>query len=123
MVEPIRDLESVLRDLEDGFLNITLDGKSLTINSRTPEGDTPLHLAAHRSDAQAIAVLAAAGADLNARGDMSSTPLHYAVASRCVPAADTLLKLGASPSIRNEFGKSPADDARASGMSELVAVF
>jgi ankyrin repeat protein len=119
----MRDLDSVLRDLSHAFLHLELDGKVPTIDSRTPEGDTPLHLAAHYGDSEAIGILVAAGADINAIGDMGYTPLHYAVASEFVGSVDALLKLGASPSILNEFEKSPETNAQQTGIRELFALF
>lgn len=69
-----------------------------------PDGDTCLHIAAHRDDLESIRLLLKAGLDVNARGDMGYTPLHYA---RSREVFDVLLASNADPSIKNEFGKVP----------------
>ena len=47
-------------------------------NARNENGDTPLHIAAHHGQTEAIAALIAKGADPNARNENGDTPLHIA---------------------------------------------
>jgi uncharacterized protein len=71
--------------------------------ARAQVGPTPaeaaryqgLHAAAHAGDAQRIAALAAAGADLNARDGHGRTPLHVATFAQKHEAIRALAKAGA----------------------------
>jgi len=69
-----------------------------------PEGDTCLHIAAHRGNLRAVELLIKAGLNVNAQGDMGYTPLHYAANIEIV---QLLLTSGANQNIKNEFGQSP----------------
>ena len=52
---------------------------AISVGTRDPDGDTPLHKVALWGDNHAAKVLIDAGADIDARGDMGLTPLHFAV--------------------------------------------
>gem|GEM_PF-4776807 len=69
-----------------------------------PDGDTCLHIAAHRGNLRAVQLLVKAGLDPDRQGDMGYTALHYASTPEVV---EFLLGCGASRTIKNEFGKSP----------------
>jgi ankyrin repeat protein len=69
-----------------------------------PDGDTCLHIAAHKGHARAVELLIKAGLEVNRQGDMGYTPLHYAANQEVV---SLLLAAGASTTIENQFGKSP----------------
>lgn len=60
-----------------------------------PAGSTPLHGAALRGDAAAVAALIKAGANVNATNAAGATPLHYAAGSE--RAVELLLGAGANP--------------------------
>ena len=95
----------------------------VTVSSRDPFGDTPLHVAAVWGDVEAIEMLVRAGADVDAAGELGCTPLYEAVGQGHA-AARRLLDAGASPHLRNEyFGSTPAERALGSRNPELVALF
>ena len=92
------------------------------LDSRTPEGDTPLHVVTFGNRVEAAQVLIAAGADVNAIGDMSETPLHVATRQGFVPIARALLVAGADPDKVSEFGRSSREYAALAG-GELASLF
>lgn len=68
-------------------------------------GDTPLHRAALRGDADAVEALLAQGADVNALNAAGATPLHYGIVSERIVAA--LLSHGAKPDVVSGVGVTP----------------
>jgi ankyrin repeat protein len=93
--------------------------------ARSPEGFTPLHLAAFLGGAPAVKLLLAAGmaADADQDNPARVRPLHSAVAARDLEAARALLEAGADPDPRQQGGYTPLlaaahnDDVR---MAELL---
>jgi len=77
--------------------------------ARSPEGFTPLHLAAFLGGAAAVRLLLAAGMDADADQDNPARvrPLHSAVAARDHEAARALLEAGADPDPRQQGGFTP----------------
>jgi ankyrin repeat protein len=88
------------------------------LEARSPEGFTPLHLAAFFGGAAAVRLLLAAGmpADADQANPARVRPLHSAVAARDHDAARALLEAGADPDARQQGGftpllaAAPADD-------------
>lgn len=76
-----------------------------------PAGSTPLHRAALRGDAEAVAALIKSGADVNATNEAGATPLHYAAGSEGV--VDLLLKAGANPNACSLTRYTPLHSAAA----------
>lgn len=82
---------------------VALGAALATAGAQAQVGPTPaesaryqgLHAAAHAGDAQRIAALAAAGADLNARDGHGRTPLHVATFARRQEAIRALARAGA----------------------------
>ena len=93
--------------------------------TRTPEGFTPLHLAAFFGGGAVVRLLLAAGVDADADQDNPARvrPLHSAVAARDHDAARALLEAGADPNCVQQGGFTPLlaaahhDDAE---MAELL---
>jgi ankyrin repeat protein len=101
----VAELAAAFRDL----INYEGDDPTAAIDPftyRRPDGDTCLHIAAHRADVRSVALLLKAGADPNDLGDMRSTPLHYAKDPRII---QMLLAAGASDKIKNAFGRTPLE--------------
>jgi ankyrin repeat protein len=93
--------------------------------ARSPEGFTPLHLAAFFGGGAAVRLLLGAGTDADADQDNPARvrPLHSAVAARDHDAARALLEAGADPDCVQQGGFTPLlaaahhDDAE---MAELL---
>ena len=77
--------------------------------ARTPEGFTPLHLAAFFGGGAAVRLLLAAGMDADADQDNPARvrPLHSAVAACDHDAARALLEAGADPNCVQQGGFTP----------------
>ena len=94
--------------------------------ARSPEGFTPLHLAAFFGGGAAVRLLLAAGMDADADQENPARvrPLHSAVAARDHDAARALLEAGADPDCVQQGGFTPLlaaahhDDVE---MAELLA--
>jgi uncharacterized protein len=89
----------------------------------SPDGFTPLHLAAFAHNAEAATQLLEAGADPNvvSRGNIARvTPLGTCAFAGATEVARILLAHGADPSIAEVDGAAPLDVARANGYDELV---
>jgi uncharacterized protein len=76
---------------------------------RSPEGFTPLHLAAFFGGGDAVRLLLGAGMDADAdqENPPKVRPLHSAVAARDHDAARALLEAGADPDCAQEGGFTP----------------
>jgi len=96
-----------------------------TPDAWSPDGFTPLHIAAFAHNAAAARVLLDEGADPDvlARASFARvTPLGTAAFSGAVDVARVLLEHGADPSIAEVAGGMPLDVARANGHDDLVAL-
>jgi len=82
----------------------------------------PLHDAAQRGDARAIAELLRAGAAVNATDEMELTPLHRAVISGCVKCAELLLDSAANPNARARYDMTPLHWAALLGRAEIAGL-
>ena len=93
--------------------------------ARSPDGFTPLHLAAFFGGGGAVRMLLAAGAppDADADNPAGVRPLHSATAAGDHDAVRALLEAGAAPDVRQQGGYTPllaaahADDPE---MTELL---
>ena len=89
----------------------------------TPDGFTPLHLAAFARNTAAARALLEAGAEPNVLATAAFarvTPLGTCAFAGANDVARLLLEHGADPSLSGEHGGTPLDSARANGNDELV---
>jgi uncharacterized protein len=89
----------------------------------TPDGFTPLHIAAFVDNAGAARALLEAGADPDVLAKASFarvTPLGTCAFTNAVAVARVLLEHGADRTIAEEGGVPPAEAARANGYDELA---
>lgn len=108
-------LQEILASCSDALFPAEMGAATVTIDSRCPDGDTPLHVMLWRDDTNGALELIRAGADVNAVGDMSETPLHVAVSKQNLKVIEALLSAGADKSMVSEFGDTPLGRAEALG--------
>ncbi|HYY96787.1 MAG TPA: sigma-70 family RNA polymerase sigma factor [Pyrinomonadaceae bacterium] len=104
-------------------------GDARILNSYSPEGFTPLALAAHFGHEETVEFLLARGANVNAvsRNELGVTPLHAALYGRRVGAAKLLLARGADVNARRggkgipRAGWTALHYAAGYGFVELIA--
>lgn len=99
-----RTLEQVLASTSDVLFPAKVGEATVTLTSRSSEGDTALHVMAWRRDHEAARILIESGADVNAIGDMDQTSLHVAVVQRDETMVRLLLEHGAHYDLVSEFG-------------------
>ena len=91
----------------------------------TPDGFTPLHIAAFANNAAAARALLEAGADPNVLATASFarvTPLGTCAFAGANDVARILLEHGADPELTADHGFTPLDAAVANGNAELAAM-
>ncbi len=109
-------LEEVLKTASDRIFPAEIGEAKVNINSRSRDGDTPLHVFIWGGETEKALFLIENGADVNAVGDMGETPLHAALHKGNRPTITALLDAGARTDIVSEFGKSPWDLAILKGI-------
>lgn len=80
-----------------------------SVGMRSPNGNTPLHVAALRGEAVAVRLLLEAGADPNAVGERGCTPLHHALEKAHRNVARMLVAAGSSLDAKNRDAITPRD--------------
>ena len=97
------------------------------VDAYSPDGWTPLHLAAHFGPAKVAERLLARGADVMARSRSNAmananTPLHVAAAGRKAEVARLLVARGADVDARDGDGWTPLMVAAANGSDEVATL-
>jgi ankyrin repeat protein len=87
------------------------------VSAVSPDGWTPLHLAAHFSRTGAVRLLLNKGASVNAVSGnaLANTAIHAAAAGRAAEAAKLLMQHGADVNARQHGGWTPLHAAAQSG--------
>jgi uncharacterized protein len=117
-----RTLNEILAGVSEDLFPDESGHGPITIATRSPEGDTPLHVVAWQKDVEGAKVLVAAGADINSVGDMGYTPLHVAVSQNDLSLVKLLLDAGARADLSSEFGKTAREVANEKG-GEIAGLF
>lgn len=89
----------------------------------SPDGWTPLHLAAAFASRRGVEMLLKLGAEISARSknSLNNQPLHATLALNPDPkVAEVLLKCGADVNARQHGGYTPLHEAAASGKIEWI---
>lgn len=113
------ELVYIPRQLRHATLNPT-DTLAVAIQ-HDMQGCSPLHLAAHRGAATAVAELLAVGAPADARSHTGLTPLHAAAFEGHAASIRFLLESGALASAVDEDGTTPLHAACRHGGASAVA--
>jgi ankyrin repeat protein len=92
----------------------------LTVHSANVSGDTPLHVAVRRGDAEIVSDMLEAGADINKAGEDKFTPLHYAIMWDDYAMVCLLFNNGACLETVNSWGESPLFTATRRGNLEII---
>ena len=108
-------MEEILQSVSDVLFPDEMGERRVYLDSRSIEGDTPLHVMAWRNDLWGLKSLIEAGADVNAIGDMNETGLHIALAQKNEEMVEALLQAGANPDFRSEFGETAREKAEEMG--------
>lgn len=92
------------------------------INAPTANGETPLHFAARRGNAQGLALLLAHGADVHAVDEFGLTALHHAAEHGHQDVVLLLLAFGARPDQKSYDGQTAIDLAKNEGIRAVLEV-
>lgn len=113
---------AAIDDADEVGALIAASGGAAAVDARTPDGFTPLQLAAYFGAPAAASALIAAGADIDAVSDnaMRIQPLHAAAAGRHGDVAMLLIDKGADVSGRQRHGWTPLHSAAHNGDGDLV---
>ncbi len=95
---------------------------SESVNQKNPQGQSLLHIAALRNDADMVSFLLSLKADPSIADASGDTPMAAAAAAGCLDAATALAKAGAPLFAANASGKTAWDLAYAAGKGAIDAV-
>lgn len=111
---------AALGDMDRLDYHMEIDRESATHVS--PDGFSPLHLAAFFGQTDVLAFLIERGGDISqtTRNPMELQPLHSAVAGGSVESVRLLIEHGADPNALQEGGWTPLMGAAGAGHEEMV---
>jgi ankyrin repeat protein len=90
------------------------------VNDRLRDGNTSLHLAAHRGNLDCMKRLLELGADLKAQDSNGASVLQAAAAGGHLTVVSFLLAKGLDPSQRNQHGVGPLHRAAMNGHMDVI---
>lgn len=117
-----REVE-LLRHIESGNTQEVAKALRAKVNPNAftqRHGETMLHFAVNKCNADIVQLLIKAGADVNKKQANGNTPMHHAAAWGRVDIAKLLIQAGADPTIATPRGPTPLLDAVWHGRAEMV---
>ena len=113
------NISEILQTASDRIYPSELGHAKVTLDSRSIDGDTPLHIFIWGNETESAIALIQNGADVNAIGSMGETPLHVALHQNNNAVMEELLKANAKTDIISDFGKTPINLADEKGIEIL----
>ena len=92
------------------------------INQKNAQGQSLLHIAALKNDAEMVQFLISLGADQDIRDKSGDTPLSASIAADCFASVKVLADAGSNIFARNSVGVTVAELARRKGADGLNAI-
>ncbi len=114
------DIHSLVAANRVAAVQTVLEEQPALIHATTPEGATPLHIAAALGYESLAVVLLALGADPHARTSGGFTPLHWASGRDAWRTARLLLWMGADPNAPAANGMTPLHWAAGENATNVV---
>ena len=111
-----RKLEEVLQSASARLFPAEAGEATVNLDSRSCNGDTPLHVFIWGNETENALFLIDNGIDINAVGEMGETALHVALHQNNKAVIKALLNANARTNIVSEFGKTATDLAREKGI-------
>jgi ankyrin repeat protein len=108
---------------DERVAELVRDDRSLS-NAWSPDGFTPVGLAAFFGHPSTARILIDAGADVGAvaRNEMKVQPLHAAAAAKEIEIVRMLLEQGADPNARQQAGYTALMECARGGRDDMVAL-
>lgn len=103
-------------------LRLAVGDLSEDLNTLSPDGFSPLHLAAYFDQPEAARMLLAHGADVDLANQQQLRPIHSAAASRSNRMVRILLASGADPDVQQAGGFTAMHSAAKHGDGSMVNV-
>ena len=110
-------LEEVLQIASDRLFPAEIGEAKVNLDSRSCDGDTPLHVFIWGNETENALFLIENGIDINAVGDMGETALHVALHQNNEIVIKALLNANAKTDIVSEFDKTAMDIAKEKGIN------
>ena len=112
-----KKLDEVLQTASDRLFPAEIGKAKVNLDSRSFDGDTPLHVFIWGNETENALFLIENGIDINAVGDMGETALHVALHQNNEILIKALLNANARIDIVSEFGKTAMDLAVERGIN------
>ena len=104
------------------IFDLLMNERSINLDAKDEEGDTPLIVAARNGKVDYIKALVAKGANINAQNNSNSTALHEAAKAGKYDAAVALVDLNANMNLMDSNFKTPFMVACESGSSDIASM-
>jgi ankyrin repeat protein len=133
----LRDPDAINRHSHDGWTPLALAahfgarasaklllaaGADLSVRSKNPTGNTPLHAAVAGKRHELVELLVEAGADVNAQDADGWTPLNLAAHEGIPETVSLLLANRADPTIPANNGQTPVQTAEREGKTAALEI-